>query len=270
VARFATRFAPLGFEIVPETMDLMRLMVASGEVDTLVPERVWGEFERALNEPRPSHFVTVLRECGALVHIMPELDRIFGVPQPPRHHPEVDTGIHALLAVDAAAVLTPESAVRFAALVHDLGKGLTPREAWPRHIGHEARSVELIAEMCQRLRAPHEFRDLAVLAARYHTLCHQGPSLRASTLFKLLEGTDALRRPTRFLQLLLACEADFRGRTGNESHPYPQRQLLSDARAAACGVDVRPLLSAGLSGERLAAALRLERIAAIRLRTGAR
>jgi len=269
VARFAARFAPLGFEVVPETMDLMRAMVGNGEADALVAERVWVECMRALGEAAPSRFVSVLRDCGALARILPELDRLFGVPQSSTHHPEVDTGVHALLALDQATALTPDTAVRFAVLVHDLGKGVTPQSEWPRHVGHEEQSVRLILEVCGRLRTPHEYRDLAVLVARYHTLCHRAQSLRATTVFKVLQGTDALRRPARFEQFLLACEADHRGRAGLESRPYPQRQLFREARAAACSVDVRPLLAQGLKGEELAAALRRERIVAIRAQTGA-
>ena len=219
VARFAARFASLGFEIVSETMDLMRAMVESGEADALVPERVWAECARALGEAVPSRFISVLRDCGALARILPELDRLFGVPQPEAHHPEIDTGVHALLALDQAAALTTDTAVRFAVLVHDLGKGVTPRSEWPRHIGHEEESVRLILEMCARLRTPNEYRDLAVLVARYHTLCHRAESLRAATVFKVLEGTDALRRPARFAQFLLACEADARGRLGRALSP---------------------------------------------------
>ncbi|MBS1201179.1 MAG: cca [Proteobacteria bacterium] len=216
VARFAARFAPLGFSVAPATVALMRSMVDSGEVDALVPERVWQETHKALTEPRPDAFLAVLRDCGALARIFPELDALWGVPQPPRWHPEIDTGVHMLLVMQAAARLTDNPRVRFAALLHDLGKGETPPDAWPRHIGHEDRGARLVRQLSDRLRVPTDFRHLAELTARWHGLAHRALELKASTILQLLEHCDALRRPDRFREFLLACEADFRGRTGWE------------------------------------------------------
>ncbi len=261
VARFAAR---LGFSVAAETLALMRSMVEAGEVDALTPERVWAELERALGEPDPGRFFGVLRECGALARLFPEIDALFGVPQRADFHPEVDTGAHLLLVLAQAARLSPEPLVRFAALVHDLGKGTTPAEDWPRHVGHEDRGVALVEGLCERYRAPREFRELGVLAARLHGLCHRALELRPSTLLRLLESADAFRRPERFERLLLACEADFRGRPGWEDRPYPQADALRSALAAAVAVQARPLVQQGLSGPDLARALRDLRVAAIR------
>ena len=221
VARFAARFAPLGFSVAPETMELMRSMVARHEVDALVPERVWQETEKALREAAAGTFFMVLRQCGALQPIYPEIDALFGVPQPAQWHPEIDTGIHTLMVLEQAGKLSSETKVRFAALVHDLGKGVTPHSEWPSHRGHEERSVELIETLCARLRLPGEYRDLAVLVARYHGIVHRVFELRAKTLLDFMERSDAFRRPERFAQLLLACEADARGRAGLEGQPLP-------------------------------------------------
>ena len=263
VARFAARFAPLGFRVAPETLALMQRMVAAGEVDALVAERVWQETARALAEPAPQAFFTLLRECGALAVVYPELDRLFGVPQPPRWHPEVDTGLHVLLVIAAAAALSPLARVRFAALTHDLGKGTTPRERWPRHVGHEAQSVRLVAELADRLRVPNEFRELAVIVARWHGVCHRALELRPGSLLELLERTDALRRPERFAEFLLACEADMRGRTGFEARAYPQAGRLRAALAAAQAVVPEAQERVTLDGLRIAAALRARRLAAL-------
>jgi tRNA nucleotidyltransferase (CCA-adding enzyme) len=235
VARFSARFAD--FSIAPETMDLMRVMVADGEVDALVPERVWQELARGLMEKTPSRMFAVLRECGALARLMPELDRLFGVPQPPQHHPEIDTGLHILMVVDWAAGQGHALPVRLAALLHDLGKGRTPAEFWPRHHGHEGRSVDLVKALCARIRVPADCRDLAVLVARDHGNVHRAEELRAATVLELLERTDAFRRPERFADFLAACAADFHGRTGFETRPYPQADYLMRALTAAQGVD---------------------------------
>src|SRR5580700_10181591 len=208
VARFAARFAPLGFRVAPETLALMRAMVERREVDALVSERVWQETEKALREPKAAEFFRVLRECGALQPIYPEIDALFGVPQPAQWHPEIDTGLHTLLVLDQAALLSPEPAVRFAALVHDLGKGTTPQDEWPSHRGHEERSVSLIEALANRLRLPGEYRDLAVIVARYHGIVHRAFELKPATILEFLERADAFRRPERFAQALLACEAD--------------------------------------------------------------
>lgn len=235
-ARFASRF---GFTIAPETLALMRDMVNNGEVDALVPERVWQELARGLMEKIPSRFFTTLRSCGALAKIMPEVDALFGVPQPEKYHPEIDCGVHTLMVVDDAARHDYALEVRFAALTHDLGKATTPRQEWPRHIGHELRSVGLVKTLAQRLRATGECRDLALLAARYHGDIHRAMELRADTIVKLFQSADAWRRPERFAQLLQACASDARGRGGSEHESYPQAdyllQLLAVARALDAG-----------------------------------
>lgn len=263
LARFAARYAPLGFQVAPETMTLLRGMVASGEVDALVPERVWAETVRALGAEQPARFIEVLRECGALARLFPELDRLFGVPQPARHHPEIDTGVHTLLCLEQAVRLQADTLVRFAVLVHDLGKGVTPPAEWPRHHGHEALGVELVQSLCQRLRTPREYRDLGVMTARHHTHCHRALELRPKTLVRILQALDAFRKPQRFEQFLLACEADARGRTGLEQRPYPQADWLRTAYRAAAAVEVRPLLAQGLTGPALAEAIRRERVTAV-------
>jgi tRNA nucleotidyltransferase (CCA-adding enzyme) len=241
VARFSARLSHLGFEVAPETMRLMRTMVKSGEVDALVPERVWAETARALSEPNPGRYVNTLKECGALKHIFPEIDALFGVPQPATHHPEIDTGTHILMALDQATQLGADTAVRFAVLVHDLGKATTPPDDWPHHIGHEQRGIPIIRELSRRLRVPSQFRDLGVLAAEHHTHCHRALELRPKTLLKVLQSLDALRRPERFEQFLLACEADARGRLGFEKRAYPQAGLLRCARETAASLAVAPL-----------------------------
>ena len=263
VARFSARYAPLGFRVAPETVELMRSMVASGEVDHLVPERVWAETVRALGESQPGQFFETLRACGALARIFPELDRLFGVPQPPRHHPEIDTGVHTLMALSQAVRLGADVVARFAVLVHDFGKGLTPPAEWPRHLGHEQGGADLVRTFCQRLRVPNMYRELGVLTARYHTHCHRAPELRPRTLLKTLQGLDALRKPQRFEQFLLACEADARGRLGLEERPYPQSAFLRQAYQAAANIQARPLMAQGLAGLALADALQRERLAAI-------
>ena len=262
VARFAARFA--GFRVADETNALMRHMAANGEVNALVPERVWAELERALGAEAPVRFFAVLRACGVLEKLFPELDRLYGVPQPEKHHPEIDTGLHTMMVLDQAARLSPDPCVRFAALMHDLGKGTTPQEQWPRHIGHEARSVELVKNLCARFRIPHDYRDLAVLVAKYHGDCHRAAELRPDTLLEKLERLDAFRRPERFDQFLLACEADVRGRTGYEDQPYPQADIFRSAFTASAAVNVQPLLEQGFSGEAIARELRPLRIQAIR------
>ncbi len=233
VARFAARFAALNFRVADETLGLMRQMSSSGELAALVPERVWQETRRALEEQSPQVFFEVLRECGALAQVFPELEALFGVPQPEKWHPEVDTGVHTLMVVKMAASLSPLATVRFAALVHDLGKADTPRDKWPRHAGHEVQSVRRVQELCSRLRIPNDYRDLAVLVARHHGVVHRAFELRAATVLDLFAHTDALRRPERFEQFLLACEADARGRKGLEQRAYPQGDWLRDALSAA-------------------------------------
>jgi tRNA nucleotidyltransferase (CCA-adding enzyme) len=272
VARFAARFAPLGFQVAPETLELMRAMVDRGEVDALVPERVWQETEKALRESKASEFFRVLRACGALRPIYPEIDALFGVPQPAQWHPEIDTGLHTLMVLDQAALLCPDLKVRFAALVHDLGKGTTPREEWPSHRGHEERSVSLIEALSLRLRLPGDYRDLSIIVARYHGIVHRAFELKPKTMLEFMERADAFRRPERFAQALLACEADSRGRTGLENAPYPQRQYLQAARDAAAAIKPSPEDIAAGGGAKIAERLhqrRAQAIAELRERSGA-
>jgi tRNA nucleotidyltransferase (CCA-adding enzyme) len=263
VARFLARFQPQGFAIAPETESRMRAMVAAGEADALVPERVWQETDRALAEPAPQAWLKALRDCTALARIFPELDALYGVPQPPQWHPEVDTGLHMELVLQAAASLTPEPRIRFAALMHDLGKGRTPRSRWPRHIGHEESGVALVRELAARLRVPADYRELAELASRWHGLAHRAAELRPRTILKLLESCDAFRRPERFRELLIACEADFRGRGGFMGRPYPQAGLLRAAQEKASAAVLSDGDRAGLGGEAIGERLRRQRLAAL-------
>ena len=233
-ARFVARF---GFSIAPETLQLMRTMVDLGEVDALVPERVWQELSRGLMEKNPSRFITTLRDCGALAKIFPEIDALFGVPQPPQHHPEIDCGIHTMMVLDDTALHDYALEVRFAALMHDLGKGNTPKNILPRHIGHEARSVDLLRGLCERMRIPTECRDLGLLVARYHGDVHRARELRPDTIVRLFQSCDAWRKPERFKQVLQACAADARGRTGHEQDNYLQAHYLQTMLLAAQGVD---------------------------------
>ena len=246
LARFAARFTE--FTVADETMALMHWMVGEGEVDALVPERVWQEISRGLMEAKPSRMFEVLRACGALARVFPELDRLWGVPQRADHHPEVDTGVHVMMVVDHAAQQGHGLAVRFAALTHDLGKGETPEHVLPQHIGHEARSVRLVEQACARLRAPTEVRDLARIVAAEHGNIHRALELRPSTLVKLLERMDAMRRPARVDEVLAACEADFRGRPGHAGRPYPQADRLRQALAAARSVDAGAIAAATPQG----------------------
>jgi tRNA nucleotidyltransferase (CCA-adding enzyme) len=265
VARFAARFAPLGFTVAPETLDLMRAIVASGELAALVPERVWVETERALGEASPVTYFEVLRSCGALVAVFPELDALFGVPQPSQWHPEIDTGVHTLQVLGVAAELSRDTTVRFAALVHDVGKGLTPRDEWPRHIGHEDAGAHLIERMAERLRLPNEHRELAVMVARHHARVHRVGEQRPGTILELLELTDAFRRGERFERFLLACEADVRGRGPQlRAHPYPQAAQLRAALTAAASVRLPQEVLAREKGPLIAERLRAARIEAIR------
>ncbi|MCB1672068.1 MAG: multifunctional CCA addition/repair protein [Gammaproteobacteria bacterium] len=244
VARFAARFAQLGFRIADETLELMRGIVGAGELDHLVRERVWQEFETALKETSPVTFFRVLRQCNALAVLLPEVDRLFGIPQPERYHPEVDTGEHVMLVLEQATRLSDDPVVRYATLVHDVGKGVTPRDNWPHHYGHETLGLPLIRDINTRLRVPREYGDLALLVSEYHTRMHQLGEMRSATILNLLEALDAFRRPQRLQRFLLACEADSRGRTGFEDRPYPQRNLLLDAQQAAASLDVGALLAA--------------------------
>ena len=265
LARFAARLAH--FHVAPETLALMRRMVEAGEVDALVPERVWQELSRGLMEQRPSRLFELLRECGALARLLPEVDRLWGVPQPPQHHPEVDTGVHLMMVLDMAARLRTGLTVRFACLGHDLGKGTTPPEVLPRHLGHEERSVALVQALSERWRVPAACRELAEVVAREHGNVHRSLALNAAALLRLLERCDALRRPERFEELLLACECDARGRTGHEDDASPQRERLGLALRLARNVDTAALadLAAqrGQSGPAVGALIHAARVRAI-------
>jgi tRNA nucleotidyltransferase (CCA-adding enzyme) len=234
VARFAARFTD--FTVAPETNALMQRMVRNGEVDALVPERVWQELSRGLMETRPSRMFEVLRDCGALARILPELDALWGVPQPEKYHPEIDTGVHVMMVIDYAAQRNDSLPIRFAALMHDLGKGTTPPSEWPRHYGHEGRSVELVEQVCDRLKIPNDCRDLARMTAREHGNVARALELRANTMVTLFERCDAFRKPERFVDMLRASECDHRGRTGFADHPFPQAAYLEQALHAARAV----------------------------------
>jgi len=262
-AKFAARFRSLGFHIADETMQLMNRMVVDGEADALVPERVWKETEAALAGPDPRVFLEVLRECAALAVIFPEIDALFGIPQPEKWHPEIDCGIHALMVLEQAAALSKDADVRFAALVHDLGKATTPKNILPRHTGHEQRSVKLVKSLSKRLQVPAAFRDLACLAAEFHAHTHRAFELRSSTVLKVLNRVDAFRRPERFEKFLLACEADARGRTGFENRPYPQAEYFRAAWRAASEVDVSDLTNGSLSGQEIGEEIETRRQRAI-------
>jgi tRNA nucleotidyltransferase (CCA-adding enzyme) len=261
VARFTARF---GFTIAPETLELMREMVRNGEVDHLVPERVWQELSRGLMEDRPSRMLVALRDCGALERVLPEVGALFGVPQPAQQHPEVDTGLHILLVVDYAAAQNYPLTVRFAALTHDVGKAVTPKQYWPTHHGHEHKSVDLVKRLCERLRVPRDCHDLAVLAARYHGDVHRAEELRPATILRVLSAADVYRRPTRFEELLAACSCDHHGRRGFETRAYPQADLLRAAAAAARAVDAGGIAQR-MNGDpgRIAAAIDAARLQAI-------
>ena len=261
VARFAARFAD--FSVAPETLSLMRAMVAAGEADHLVAERTWQELARGLMEQRPSRMFEVLRACGALAKILPEVDRLWGVPQRADYHPEVDTGIHVMMVIDAAAQLKAPLEARFAALAHDLGKGTTPADVLPRHIGHEQRGVALLKPLCERLRVPADCRDLALLVARYHGDIHRVAELRPSTLAALIERCDGLRRPDRMELILLACEADARGRTGFENCVYKPTEFLRTAWSLCIAVNSNAIDPQHHQGKAFGEELRRLRIAAV-------
>ena len=262
LARFAARF---GFSVADETLQLMRGMVANGEVDALVAERVWQEFSRGLMEAKPSRMFEALRACGALARVLPEVDALYGVPQTAAHHPEIDTFVHVMMVVDYAASQNYALDVRFAALTHDLGKGTTPREEWPRHIGHEARSVDLVAALCERLRVPTECRDLALVMARQHGNIHRAAELRPATIVQLLQSADAFRKPERFARLLQACESDARGRLGFGERPYPQAERMAAAFKAAAAVDAGAIAKQLEDPTRIKDAIHQARVAAVRV-----
>ncbi|MDB5742817.1 MAG: metal dependent phosphohydrolase [Polaromonas sp.] len=265
LARFAARFAD--FSVAPETMALMREMVDDGEADALVPERVWQELARGLMEARPSRMLEVLRDCGALQKLLPEVDRLWGVPQRAEYHPEVDTGVHLMMVLDMAARLEAPLPVRFACLCHDLGKGTTPAHVLPRHIGHEERSARLLQGVCRRLRVPLECREIADVVAREHGNIHRSGDFSPAAVVRLLERCDAFRKPRRFADALLACECDARGRLGLEESPYPQRprllQALAAAQAVATDAVAARALAAGQSGPKIGEWIHQARVAAV-------
>jgi tRNA nucleotidyltransferase (CCA-adding enzyme) len=265
VARFLARFAPLGFRIADETLALMQAMVANGEVAHLVPERVWAETRKALAEPAPSAFLRALRECGALAVLFPEVDALYGVPQSPQHHPEVDCGVHLELVMDQAARLAPgDDLAGFCAFTHDLGKALTPQDELPRHIAHEHRGLASVEALCGRLKVPAEYAQLAALTCRHHLDAHRALELKPSTVLALLEAFDAFRRPQRLEPFLIACMADKRGRMHHEDDAYPQADFLRSARDAAAAVTAQPFVEQGMHGPAIGEAMHKARIAAIK------
>ncbi|WP_340649169.1 multifunctional CCA addition/repair protein [Pseudoxanthomonas winnipegensis] len=263
-ARFMARLAPLGFRVAPETLALMRQVADSGELDALVPERVWQELRKALASPRPSAFLRTLHEAGALAHVLPEVDALYGVPQRAEFHPEVDTGVHQELVSDMAARLAPgDEVIGYAALTHDLGKALTPADVLPRHIGHEQAGIKPLLALSARLKVPTEHRELAVMACREHLNVHRIDELRDATVHDLLARCDGFRKPARIAQLALVCECDKRGRAGSAEDAYPQGETLKRLHAAACAVSARDVATEGLKGLQIGEAVRKVRIAAI-------
>ena len=264
VARFAARYHHLGFTIAQETLTLMQQLVANDELSYLTPERVWAETEKALATQSPHIYFLSLRECGALKVLMPELERLWGVPNPEKWHPEIDTGIHTMMVLEQAAHKTDNLEVRFAALVHDLGKGITPKEEWPQHKGHEESGVDIIKNLCQRLKVPNSYQNLATLVSRYHLHCHKMFELRSNTIFKVLKGLGAFRNPKLLQQFVISCEADFNGRLYNEDKAYPQAQLLLGCYDACKDIDTQSLIEKGYEGQKLGQQIAQERIRLIK------
>ncbi|GKX60841.1 multifunctional CCA addition/repair protein [Leminorella grimontii] len=263
-ARFAARFAPLGFTIAPETLQLMKEIVDAGEIAHLTPERVWKETEKALKTDAPQTFFQTLRDCGALAVLFPELDALFGVPAPEKWHPEIDTGVHVLMVLEMAARLSKDVDVRFSALLHDVGKGLTPPNLWPHHPGHGTAGIQLVEDICQRYRIPNATRELARLVSEFHDRVHTVYRLSPEALLELFDTVDVWRKPQRLEQLLLVSEADYRGRTGWQGKPYPQADYLNEAYRVACAVSVKEIVAAGFSGIAIKDELTQRRIAALR------
>ncbi|AMB83906.1 multifunctional CCA tRNA nucleotidyl transferase/2'3'-cyclic phosphodiesterase/2'nucleotidase/phosphatase [Pseudomonas agarici] len=264
VARFAARYADLGFKVAPQTLALMCQLAESSELQALTAERSWKEISRALMEDQPQVFIQVLRECGALAVLLPEVDALFGVPQPEAHHPEIDSGLHTLSVLQQSARYRQPLSVRWACLLHDLGKGLTPESEWPRHIAHEFKGLKLIKAVNERYKVPRDCQELALLVAEYHTHGHRALELRPSTLLELLQSFDVYRRPQRFEEFIVACEMDARGRQGLEERDYPQAAYLRGAALAAKAVAVQPLLEKGIKGPELGEALKHERLKALK------
>lgn len=264
VARFAARYQHLGFTVAEETRVLMESMVNAGEVDHLVPERVWAELNKAISEQSPSAFFYTLKHCGALKHVFPEINRLFGVPQPEKYHPEIDTGVHVMLCLEQAALLSASAEVRFAALVHDLGKGITPEALWPHHYGHEQKGLSVLEALCMRLRVPNSFKSLSQQVMRYHTHCHKVFELRAATLTDMLADLGAFKNENTLLdQFLVACEADAKGRTGFETILYRQADFVRKAAQAAAAIDVSDILGRETEGSKIGVAIRQRRIEAV-------
>ncbi len=261
VARFAARYA---FKLAPETAVLLREMVAAGDVDSLTPERIWQELEKALGESAPTRFFQVLRECGALSRLFPEVDALFGIPQSEEHHPEIDTGVHTMMVLEAAVRLTRDLQVRFAALVHDLGKALTPKSEWPKHIDHERAGGPLVEALCNRYKIPAAYRELGKSVAEHHLRCHRALEMKASSVVKLLGALDSFRRPGRLHQFVLACHADAIGRKGFENRPYPQAEFLVAAHAAASRISGKVIADQGFSGPRIGELMQEQRTKAVR------
>ncbi len=264
VARFAARFGAMGFRVAEETCRLIRRIGESGELETLVAERVWQELSRALDERDPAAFFETLRDCGVLVRMFPEIDALFGVPQTARFHPEVDTGVHLMMALRKSAELEQDNETRFAVLMHDLGKGSTPADLLPRHHGHEARGVDLVRAFCERWRVPREHRELALLTTEYHSCVHRAFDLKPTTILKLLQAADVFRKPQRFERMLAACLADQRGRLQFENAEYPQADFLADLATRVRALDHGALRESGLEGQALGDAIRRERLALIK------
>ena len=260
ICRFLARFHYLGFTVAEETLQLMRDMVVAGEADALVPERVWQETQKALGERNPEQFILGLRECGALKVLFPEIDRLFGVPQVKEYHPEVDTGIHVMMVMQQCCLLTENTVTRFAALTHDLGKGITPADILPHHYNHEETGVALVKDLCERLKVPNEYRQLAEITCRYHTHVHRAFELKPKTLLKVLMACDAYRKPERFMQFLQACKADSRGRPTFEDREYLQANYYEALVEATTAVPVKPIIEAGFKGEQVKQQLRIERL----------
>ena len=264
VARFAARYAGLGFTVAPDTLQLMRQLSESGELEALTAERSWKEISRALMEDQPQVFIQVLRDCGALAVLLPEVDALFGVPQPAAHHPEIDTGVHTLSVLEQSAHYRQPLSVRWACLMHDLGKGTTRPSEWPRHIAHEHRGIKLIKAVNERFKVPRDCQELALLVGEYHTHGHRALELKPSTLLELLQSFDVYRRPQRFEEFIMACEMDARGRLGFESRDYPQADYLRGAAHVARGVQVQPLVAQGFKGKALGDALKGARLEALK------
>ncbi len=260
VARFAARYHHLGFSVADETLALMTKISASGELQALTPERVWQETQSALTEQSPRVFFEVLKQTGALNALFPELDILWGIPNPAKWHPEVDTGLHTMMVLEQACLISDELAIRFAALVHDLGKGLTPKEKWPSHHGHELTGLKPIKQLCARIKVPNEYKELALLVSEFHTHTHKAFELKPSTVVKLFNKLDVWRKPERFEQFLQVCTADMRGRTGFENTPYPQTDYLRHAYQQAEQVSVQTIISEGVKGKQIREVLDKQRI----------